>query len=1233
MIAFDFFLLLVSQLTYPQNSISYPKSRHDDNLCESKAFNLEMQSAADSENSVSSSHAQSVDSGSGTDPFLVINSIPELSYTSHFDAHQPWVMAAPFGVLSASSTNISSVTPPLFASDRVHSQHDQPSNDATSLQRARDDRTPPAADQAKEAHAEKHDHKPRREDCPPANKVYDIPTLLRLKETQSAVPVMLRVRPEAIAGKCRSYPACQASLARADVSLENIFQYMGAATSRRQTTRSRGLSDSSNVSNKVGGIYAHAGNPTSKPKHVTQPSRQPQGPPETSIMQRHVGFARFLKQHASPPHHRVTAGGRIVPVGPTAPPPMLDFGSLNEVLQDRPATAKSFQKQSRSTQSNSRVQNPQVSSSMTLGDHLQSQGGSLGSNGPQSVAQTAQVQTAIPYNTLPFGLQPFMAPALQTQTPLVLLATLQDGSTIVSHGGMSYCLSWNGITTTMQPLQSLPPFIDQYRYPQTHPQGHIPNPSYSLAPQTSQSSARSGPLSSATNVARPNISKDEGPSAQPIQNGCELRLKTELTNLDKHLALYHYDITPVMRTSLISQRRHLVEEIDRIRLSKEKKDHSIPIIAPAGTKPPITPAAQLAPGTSSLHEAAQADQNAKRGTTRKHLSPAAPPFIPRNPSNLLPATFAMGTATQQAKQQESAMQAPSKADSPAPRTQDSTNDSTLRNDAGRKEALLSTRSIHPDDEPLPFNMLDPSDPAMRVIEYEDIEYAARYLYNWTKDTKTYCTTVSEFQEAVRRVREQARLYGCAGGQSKDPAYDAEQDIWWAICDRDPIPLPAQVPDHVANPRPWNWNDSAFNYRRQGTNESPGPGCEQARSSPRVLGWNPAMTDGMKDFMDVSRSYFALKRQLPSVSFRDFAYDRDGNKRQIQSDTAAPTAYATAPKYTSDYIHPPMPTSQRKVAGSSFDSNDLEGTSNKQLNVDSTGSDLDAQSKFDTTEKTPRASILPQEAPRTPEHTRLQQGLKETSFESNLQAPKQHVPAGHIIALSRMDQTVGDTHHACMEECPGTPTRGATQRASKGAEASQKKPTPSKASIDPVPTSGSDARTEILPPSRVWDSSPIRGSNRKLTEAELDSIWYHTPLDEVTQKYWDEVKAYTPFKNGNPRGKGHAFDVALPNLSEPVTESKSPWGPEEGITPTTSSGPHHLESPGIYARAKERGVAKTAKVNIPSPSAIRAPVARTNYNDANISSSNARSNLDSGEVNAINVPRYVVRTSLNQTELH
>lgn len=43
------------------------------------------------------------------------------------------------------------------------------------------------------------------------------------------------------------------------------------------------------------------------------PSRQPAHPPQGTLAQSNAGFAKFLKEHTSPKHQRVTAGGRIVP--------------------------------------------------------------------------------------------------------------------------------------------------------------------------------------------------------------------------------------------------------------------------------------------------------------------------------------------------------------------------------------------------------------------------------------------------------------------------------------------------------------------------------------------------------------------------------------------------------------------------------------------------------------------------------------------------------------------------------------------------------------------------------------------------------------------------------------------------------------------------------------------------------------------------------------------------------
>lgn len=53
-----------------------------------------------------------------------------------------------------------------------------------------------------------------------------------------------------------------------------------------------------------------------------QPDRQPVNAPAGLDAQKNEGFARFMKQHASPTHQRVTASGRIVPMKPNiAPPP------------------------------------------------------------------------------------------------------------------------------------------------------------------------------------------------------------------------------------------------------------------------------------------------------------------------------------------------------------------------------------------------------------------------------------------------------------------------------------------------------------------------------------------------------------------------------------------------------------------------------------------------------------------------------------------------------------------------------------------------------------------------------------------------------------------------------------------------------------------------------------------------------------------------------------------------
>ena len=992
---------------------------------------------------------------------------------------------------------------------------------------------------------------------------------------------------------------------------------MGASTSRRLSARSRGLSDISNISTGNAESHNHTIYPAARQKYMAHPIRQPNAPPENSLLQRHDGFVRFLKQHASPPHQRVTAGGRIVPAGPSSPPPMLDFGSLNGFLRERPVTAKAVQKESRSNQCNTRAQKPQATSSISLGDYLRSQSGSADGTTFQHAPQNLPLQAAIPFTTMPLSSQNLMAP-MQTPTALIPLAMFPDGSTLVSYNGVNYRASWNGMNAIMEPLQPLQVPIDQHYYSQAYPQGYVNSSQYSTFPQPSLLSVPSVPLASATNVPRPDTTKSDLLLPHEAHNNDEPSLKAKLTNLDEHLALHHYDITPLDRASLIAQRVFLVAELDRIRLSKTKSKHKIPIVAPAAPGAPVTPATQVPSDP-------QNNRSSKAGTMSKHLSPAAPAFVPRSALEHSSTSFDMRRTGQQSRHQEPGIPASATETDTAFKAKNNAKSSNWANYSDDKAPPPNTARESYNEASSSSSALDSLDPAMRIIEHKDIEYAARYLYNWTKDTKTYCTTVSEFQEAIRRVREQARLYGCAGGQSKDPAYDAEQDLWWAICDRDPIPLPSKIPDHVTKPRPWNWNDSAFNYRHQGANDAPELECEQARNSPRVLGWDPATTDKMKDVMDVSRSYFALKGRLPSVTFRQFAYDRDGNQRLIQSDTAASIAHATAAKTATHAENLPIAGSQWHGPGPVSNSSTLRGMSAGELNMPRIGCEPNAQLKPFGKEKAPEPVHLPPGAPRTPEHRCTQQSLEASNVDPISRQSEPSVSPEHVNIKPKDTEINNGAYYASVEDHPETPVARGIRSASKGALTDVIKSTPLEASTNLLSAGGMIASNKSSVHANVLGCADLSGPSWNPTEEELNGIWYQTPLDEVTQKYVDDMKAYNSLKSKQADGNDHHVHTTeahhqISSSSEPVAESKSQWGPEEGASLTTPSERNQLESLGRHRKAEDRGMIRAAKVKIPMASPIRTPIPRANGENQLLTGFKVQDTLDSRELNAINIPR-------------
>lgn len=903
-------------------------------------------------------------------------------------------------------------------------------------------------------------------------------------------------------------------------------------------------------------------------------NRQP--PPPIGIpppVQRHDGFVRFLQQHASPPHHRVTAGGRIVPAGPTSPPPMFDFGSLNGLVRGRLANADTAQKEGRSVLSALKQHGVQAQEipSMAPDNFVGYPSNPSDTFAGQSGFPASSMHGA-PYDGAQYGYQPLMSNAMQTPAAIVPIAVFPDGSTLVSCNGMHYRTYWNGVSTIMEPLQYLQqPAEQQSSLGCQQPPSNVSQ--YGFPPQPAQTLNVSGPLKKSTNESRASSNRKPSESLlAPHTSAKEVAFKQELTNIDKHLALYHFDITPTERTELVAQRRHLVESLDRIRVSKEKENCKIPIIAPH-TGLPITPPAKIS--TDQKAEGLGVDIQHK--STGKALSPAALPFVPNTTHSGpcgLPGPRNCGARSSQHEDLNASKR--HAYHEPNLNVKDMVNAAIARK-AQNTNDLSGSTQVPSHRQGSSSGVLDPSDPAMRVVEYEDIEYASRYLYNWGLDKKTYCTTVAEFQEAISRVRDQARRYGCYGGSSKDPAYDAEQDIWWAICDRDPVPLPTKVPDHVTNPRPWDWENSAFNFRRK---DAPLPPLtiDNARNSPRLSGWDQITTESMKDRMDVTRSYYALKGQLPNTPFRTWAYDDAGikveigdphsldhgrfqprvNYRKTSSNISQPAVIArptvTKDEVTNLHLSPDAAKSRRPRNTNEVNSPHLAPRFKNGRKMNLTEGDAVPFSTRD----------VPQQVSAPDRSNANAKGAWIT-----------HAAAVRQDSMTNPKKSteMAELHQPSVEHCPERP---ATRLIGPNVKSS---PSPVKTSPSTLATLCSDSKSKAVPavtetPVRKPMDDPISTSQNLDIDPSMNPIWGDRTDTPTT------VDAY-----------------------ELSAETRSSWGPDEGC------GSLPLSS-GVIADLKAQGTDMVAKVKIPIGMHGHIPVG---------------SSCDSSKVKSIDIPRQVIQS--------
>lgn len=600
------------------------------------------------------------------------------------------------------------------------------------------------------------------------------------------------------------------------------------------------------------------------------PRRQPCSPPSSSLAQQHDGFARFLKEHASPPHQRVTAGGRIVPAA--GPPPMFNVNSLRaptsgsgtQELLTTPqqlcqgSVAEERFRRTTATATNNALSNApeKLSPGVQHSSRAQQAVTGVEADGAIGNLTDCELQSHVgSASQIPCGSSPFV---------------LADGSNVIIQNGYLYRVYWNGFQTVTEPM--IVPFAAVPGSLPTNLQSAGFAPQYSIANPYANTAIV--PLT-VFNAANGQEFRSPNPDQQLPDHALERLQETfrcELKKLDKHIALRSHTFSALEHNSYVAQRKHLVEQMDYIRVSRRSGtrsssntiatnqvhlnstsnawSHGYNVTHLAGmqidpasrdpraigipakfdaygsvTGPPwnalvngVTKAASVMAPTI---EPQQKTPSPKKGLGASSiLSPDAPPFVPSSMQKTTARKVETCFLDDQRQNDSADVAIPSSVKAP----QSKYGDPSV---VTKTQKAISTPSVEKDSQTTYHDSsqdlrsgsrsrMSGSGSAMYdlvpLVHQADIAYVENLGLNPMQDLKLYCSTTTDFQEVIRRVREQARLYGCKGGQSKDPEFDAEQDIRWAMADSSPIPLPKKLPDHIASPRPWNWNDSAFNIR-------------------------------------------------------------------------------------------------------------------------------------------------------------------------------------------------------------------------------------------------------------------------------------------------------------------------------------------------------------------------------------------------------------------------------------
>ena len=589
-------------------------------------------------------------------------------------------------------------------------------------------------------------------------------------------------------------------------------------------------------------------------RDLGQAVRQPFAPPSGNLAQKNEGFARFLREHASPPHKRVTAGGRIV--DRIVEIPSWGMGARMSDVYDPPVQTPT--KASRFPAEPTTPGGPTMLSSdqsFSVDRHNSKESDGAGKSqsyatevrSAPSVSNTSRANKDASQDGNTNGVflnqsQRDLVTALHLPSNIEYCGMTSMGDLIINMDGHFYHAFWQNGGARLNPARETKTFpADQlrqaYELPKMAPalQASIPQvviptqyPYYNTnpAPVTAHAPMPFAPM---TQLPTEYLAQLDPQSQYRTLIDQQNALSSEQQGLKEYLAMHDHVLDPVTLASFIEKKKLLVRTIDNVRNIIRSIEENFPFV-----KQKQSQAQQQAPeiqlGHPSYHgegnfQSVQRFPPLQPGTAFVNVSDRMMGQMPRNvysdpymhdklkssepwENKSRGAVSSAHLGNGKSLSPNAPAFVPSGARPVTPEANTGIGAKQVPPNAVKSTQKISPKTHYP--APTSRNSWD----FEMDLSEESMEYVNGLKLNAPMGPKVYCSTLEEIYQVVEQARRRARHYGSMYSESIDKKLDAQFDIQFAVDCHWPIPLASNPSDRHVNPRPWSWDDTLFNIGKE-----------------------------------------------------------------------------------------------------------------------------------------------------------------------------------------------------------------------------------------------------------------------------------------------------------------------------------------------------------------------------------------------------------------------------------